>query len=108
MFTIRRKKHNRSGLKELNASYGAIYIIATGHEGLEVPKLMERFNDLPYKNKVMFTYHEWPQYDWAKHVRMLDKVAEMPPLTEFATMTGKRIYDTAFDPAEWIAYCERQ
>lgn len=85
-----------------------IYIVATGHNAMEEPELMERFNALPYKNKVMFTHHAWPQYSWAKHVEVLDGIQEMPPLTEFATLNGKRLYDTAFDLAAWIAECEKQ
>ncbi len=84
-----------------------IYIIATGHNGLEAPELMERFDRLPYK-KVMFTHHAWPNYEWAHHVRMLDKMEEMPPLTEYATPTGARIYETAFDLASWIKECEHR
>lgn len=83
-----------------------IYIIATGHDGLEQHELMERFNALPYENKIMFTHDDWPQYDWAKQVKSISKYKKMPPLTEFATMDGKRFYETAFDISAWIAESE--
>ncbi len=68
---------------------------------------MIRFDALPYE-KVMFTQHEWSEYSWAKHVKMVEKMKNMPPLTEFATLNGKRIYETAFDLSEWIAECEKK
>ena len=36
-----------------------IYVIATGHDGLERADLMEKFDKLPYKNKIMFTFGHW-------------------------------------------------
>lgn len=85
-----------------------IYIIATGHGGLESPDLMEQFNRLKYKNKIMFTSHYWPQYEWAKQVKILNEIEHMPPLSEFATIGGKRYYETAFDLVDWIVRCESE
>lgn len=84
-----------------------IYVIATGHGGLETPELMERFNNLPYKNKIMFTSHAWPEYPWAIQVKVLHEMEHMPPLSEFATFSGKRYYETCFDLVEWIIKYEK-
>lgn len=81
-----------------------IYVVATGHDGLEVPELMERFDKIPYKNKVMFTFGEWPQYSWAKQVRCAHGVKR--PFTEFATIWGERFYETPFSLSKWIKQCE--
>lgn len=80
-----------------------IYIIASGHGGLESEEYMERFDRLKYANKIMFTSKEWPQYSWAKQVKILHEIDHMPPLTEIATITGLRYYETAFDLADWIS-----
>ena len=87
--------------------YNNIYIIATGHGGLETPELMKRFDDLNYKNKIMFTSHDWPQYRWAKQVKILKEIEHMPPLSEIATLSGRRYYETAFNIADWIRDCEQ-
>lgn len=81
-----------------------IYVVATGHDGMEVPELMERFDNIPYKHKIMFTFGDWPRYKWAKQVKCAHGVKR--PFTEFATLTGKRFYETSFDLAEWIKKCE--
>lgn len=58
---------------------------------------MEQFDRLEYKNKIMFTSHHWPQYESAKQVKILNEIEHMPPLSEFATISGKRYYETAYD-----------
>lgn len=93
--------------REKRIIWNDIYIIATGHNGLEAPELMSRFDALPYQ-KVMFTQHEWPQYSWARQVKLLEKMKKLPPLTEFATLDGKRIYETDYDLSAWIAECEKR
>lgn len=85
-----------------------IYVIATGHGGLECDELMRRFDNLKYKNKVMFTSKSWPQYIWAKQVKILHEVDHMPPLSEIAAISGKRYYETAFDLPDWINECEKR
>jgi uncharacterized protein (DUF1919 family) len=85
-----------------------VYIIATGHDGLETSELMAAFDRLPYKNKIMFTFGKWSQYDWAKQVKF--KTYGQPfPFTNIATFTGKRIYETAnFNLSKWIRRCEEE
>jgi len=83
-----------------------IYVIATGHDGMEDPLIMERFDKLPYKHKVMFTFGKWKQYNWAKQVKHIHGVVR--PFTEFATITGKRYYESAFNLSKWIEKCEEE
>lgn len=93
-------------LRSKRICWDHIYIVATGHDGMEVPELMEQFDKIPYKNKVMFTFGKWNQYEWAKQVKCAHGVKR--PFTEFATLTGKRFYETAFDLAKWISQCEQE
>jgi uncharacterized protein (DUF1919 family) len=82
-----------------------IYVIATGHNGMETPHNMELFDQLPYKHKVMFTFGKWEQYDWAKQVK--HSHGKDIPFTGIVTLTGKRFYETAkFDLSRWIRRCE--
>ena len=80
-----------------------VYVIATGHDGMECAELMEKFDKLPYKNKVMFTINKW-DYPWAYQVRRAHGIIR--PFTEFASLTGQRFYETAFDLPSWIIECE--
>ncbi len=82
-----------------------VYVIATGHDGLETAELMEKFDKLPYKNKIMFTFGKW-EYSWAHQVKRAHGVCR--PFTEFASLDGKRFYETAFDIPSWIIECEKQ
>lgn len=83
-----------------------LYVVATGHDGMERADLMDRFDKLPYKNKVMFTFGNWPQYKWAHQVKIAHGIPR--PFTEFATITGKRFYETTFDLSKWISENEAQ
>lgn len=80
-----------------------IYVIATGHDDLERADLMEEFDKLPYKNKVMFTFGKW-NYPWAYQVKRAHGIVRA--FTEIAALNGERFYETAFDLPEWIANCE--
>ena len=79
-----------------------IFIIATNHDGMCHEDCMERFNQLPYKNKIMFVSREYPQYDWAIPIRQFKNRCQCRITVAFADMRGHRYYETAFDIAEWI------
>ena len=66
---------------------------------------MEKFDKLPYKNKIMFTFVQW-DYPWAYQVKRAHGVCR--PFTEFASLIGKCFYETAFDIPDWIVKCENE
>lgn len=66
---------------------------------------MERFDRLPYKNKIMFVSKDYPQYDWAVQIKQFKNRFQCRVTTAFADMKGHRYYETAFDIAEWIRDC---
>ena len=82
-----------------------IFIIATDVDGMYQEQWMKRFNNLPYKNKIMFVAKEWPQYDWAIRVPAFKRRHCVHILTDFANVHGQRYYETAFDIAGWIKKC---
>lgn len=53
----------------------------------------------------MFTFGKW-NYPWAHQVKRAHGVCR--PFTEFASLMGKRFYETAFDIPSWIVSCEEQ
>ena len=79
-----------------------IFIIATNHDGMCHDDCMERFDRLPYKNKIMFVSKEYPQYDWAIPISQFKNRFQCRITTSFADMKGHRYYETAFDIAKWI------
>lgn len=85
-----------------------LYIVATDHDGLYLPEMLERFDALPYKNKVMFTAKKYPQYPWAVQVKQFKRRNNVRIMTAFANMRGKRYYETCFDIAGWIRSCSKE
>lgn len=79
-----------------------IFIIATNHDGMNTEKCMGQFDELPYKNKIMFVSKEYPQYEWAVLIRQFKNRFQCRVTTSFANMKGQRYYETAFDLAKWI------
>lgn len=79
-----------------------LFIVATNQDGCNTPELMERFDRLPYKNKVMFVSREYPQYSWAVMVPQFRGRFQVRIMTAFANFKGQRYYETCFDLADWI------
>lgn len=79
-----------------------LYIVATNHDGCNTPELMERFDRLPYKNKVMFVSQVYPQYPWAITVPQFRGRFQVRIMTAFANFKGQRYYETCFDLPQWI------
>lgn len=80
-----------------------IFVVATNHDGMCHEDCMERFDRLPYKNKIMFVTKEYPQYAWAIPIRQFKNRFQCRVTTAFADMKGHRYYETAFDIAKWIS-----
>ncbi len=80
-----------------------IFIIATDVDGMYQEKWMERFDKLPYENKIMFVAREWPQYNWTVRVPAFKNRNCVHILTDFTNCRGQRYYETAFDIAGWIS-----
>ena len=79
-----------------------IFIVATNHDGMCHDDCMERFDRLPYKNKIMFVSKDYPQYDWAIPIRQFKNRFQCRVTTSFADMKWHRYYETEFDIAKWI------
>lgn len=79
-----------------------IFILATNHDGMCHDDCMERFDKLPYQNKIMFVTKDYPQYKWAIPIRQFKNRFQCRVTVSFADMKGHRYYETAFDVAKWI------
>lgn len=79
-----------------------LFIVATDHDGMYLPEMLERFDKLPYQNKVMFTAKKYPQYPWAVQVPQFKHRNNVRIMVSFANMRGQRYYETCYDLAGWI------
>ena len=79
-----------------------IFIIATNHDGMYKEECMKQFDQLTYKNKIMFVSKEYPEYEWAILIKQFLGRYQCRVTTSFADMCGHRYYETAFDIADWI------
>lgn len=79
-----------------------LFVIATDNDGMGRKDLLERFDKLPYDNKIMFTAQELP-YKWAVCVPAFRGRKQVRIMTQFADFKGTRYYETCFDIASWIA-----
>lgn len=79
-----------------------LFIVATNHDGAGSPEIMERFDRLTYKNKIMFVSQEYPQYEWAVTVPQFKGRFQVRIMTAFANFKGQRYYETCFDLPSWI------
>lgn len=64
-------------------------------------ELVERFENLPYSKKVIFTANEYPQFKSSVFVEKYAVNGEVEVLTDFVGMT-KRKYDDYFDYVKWL------
>lgn len=79
-----------------------IFIVATNQDGMCHDECMEKFDKLPYKNKIMFVSKEYPQYEWAIPIKQFKNRFQCRITTSYADLKGHRYYETAFDIADWI------
>lgn len=79
-----------------------IFIITTDRDGMRKNELLKRFDMLPYKNKIMFTAKDRPDYDWEICVPQFRNRFQVKVVTNLANLHGQRYYETCFDMAKWI------
>lgn len=79
-----------------------IFVVATDRDGLNTPEMLDKFDKLPYPNKVLFSAKPYPQYKWVVYVPQFAQQDYVGTMTVYANFRGQRYYETCFDIAEWI------
>lgn len=79
-----------------------IFIVTTNQDGMCHDSCMKKFDELAYKNKIMFVSKDYPQYEWAIMIPQFKNRFQCRITTAFADMKGHRYYETVFDIAKWI------
>ena len=78
-----------------------LFIIMTDRDGCNF-EILKRFDQLPYKNKIIFTaqkYDEFKSVVWLKQYQNYDKVGQLHVVQ---SLNGKRGYNIGFDYVYWL------
>lgn len=81
-------------------NFDDLYIIMTDRDGCTYQDLAE-FDQLPFKNKVVFTYKDYPEFKSAVKISGFSENKMVGDLFENTGLFGKRYYDQ-FDYVEWF------
>mgnify|MGYP000922651831 FL=1 len=92
----------REKWKERSAriNYDNIFIMMADRDGCTDADI-EAFDKLPFKNKVIFTHKNYPQYKSAFYIKGFDNQPHVGLLYSYKNIFGKRYYD-AFDYVKWF------
>lgn len=81
-------------------NYNNIFIIFTDRDGCTY-KQMKKFDELPYKNKVIFTHKEYPEIQSSYYIKGFENENSVGILSEYIGNTCKR-YLYKFDFIKWL------
>lgn len=73
-----------------------LFIIGTERDGCTYDTL-RRFEELPYKNKVIFTHVKYPEFSSAYYIKGFEKKGELGTITNFKEQFWRRRYMEDFD-----------
>lgn len=65
-------------------------------------KALERFDKLPYKNKVCFTKKNYPEFNSCVQITKGSDETCVGIITDIVSFTGKRMYQFGFDYIKWL------
>lgn len=77
-----------------------LFIIMTDRDGCTYEDLVE-FDRLPFANKVVFTYKDYPELKSAVKISGFSDLGMVGDLFEYTGLNGKRYYDQ-FDYVSWF------
>lgn len=81
--------------------YNNLFIIMTDRDGC-TEEMIKEFDELPYKNKVIFTHKPYPKYKSAFYIPGFEDAGEVGILTEFKPGLLKRKYIDSFDIVRFL------
>ena len=77
-----------------------IFILACEKDGCNY-SLLQRFDKLPYKNKIMLTHKNYPEFKSTYYIKGFEDKGELGFIFEFTNESGKVYYDD-FDYVKWL------
>ena len=78
-----------------------LFVVGTERSGCNL-KTVKRFDELPYKNKVIFTHVEYPEIASAYYIKGFEEEDEMGVLTNYKDTALKRRYLDDFDYVSFL------
>ena len=87
-----------SRLKRINLNN--LFIIMTDRDGATYQDLKE-FNELPFKNKIVFTHKPYPEFSSSFYIKGFDNSSQVGDLFDFSGWNGQKYYDQ-FDYVNWF------
>ena len=77
-----------------------LFIMMTDRDGV-TEKDIQLFDQLPFKNKVIFTHTPYPAFKSAYYIKGFEKQNQVGDIFEFSGWNGKKYYDQ-FDYVKWF------
>ena len=77
-----------------------LFIMMTDRDGV-TEKDIQLFDQLPFKNKVIFTHTPYPAFKSAYYIKGFEKQNQVGDIFEFSGWDGKKYYDQ-FDYVNWF------
>lgn len=83
-----------------------VYVFMTDKDGCTYEDI-KQFNELPYKNKVIFTHKEYPEFPSAFYIPGFEEEGEVGILSDFKPQFLKRRYLDDFDYVSFFNRTEK-
>ena len=87
-------------LRTSRMNFDNLFIMMTDRDGV-TEKDIQLFDQLPFKNKVIFTHNPYPAFKSAYYIKGFEKQNQVGDIFEFSGWTGKKYYDQ-FDYVKWF------
>ncbi|MFR1912761.1 MAG: DUF1919 domain-containing protein [Intestinibacter bartlettii] len=87
-------------LRKKRINYNNLFIMSTDRDGCTYDQI-KKFNNLPYKNKIMFTHKPYPEFESCYYIEGFEDEDSVGILLEYIKDTGKR-YLHQFDFVKWF------
>ncbi|HBO37216.1 MAG TPA: exopolysaccharide biosynthesis protein [Pasteurellaceae bacterium] len=81
-------------------NFDNIFIMMTDRDGCTYQDL-QNFDDLAFKNKVIFTYKPYPEFKSAFYIKGFENQSQVGDLFEYSGWSGEKYYDQ-FDYISWF------
>ncbi|MBE6067110.1 MAG: DUF1919 domain-containing protein [Clostridium lundense] len=88
------------GERSKRINYDNLYIMMTDRDGC-TEEIIKRFNNLSYKNKVLFTNKEYKQYSSTFYIKGFENQEGIGHIFKFKNIFGKKYYDN-FNYINWF------
>lgn len=81
-------------------NFNNLFIMMAERDGCTYEDL-QAFDNLPFKNKVVFTHQPYPELSSAFHIKGFEQAGEVGDLFAYSDFSGKKYYDQ-FDYVQWF------